>query len=510
MSDAFVRLAVDLFCPLEQNRKRTFFDYILGFFKKLALLPIPVIILPYLFIKWGLEHIKRKKETGFAQIVHSSKRWKDVDVKQTLFPKTLKFGIASSHYQYGGWSAHPQSQWNNPDVYPLDQECSTPKSLAELTKGGRDLWEEPERVIRTLKNIGVDSFRFSLPEELWDSDEAILRYKGIIEDLRGAGIKPLVTIHHFSHPQDFDFLKNPERLVDFSDRVHEAFGDLVDEWCTINEPSVFAVSAHFRGVFPPCEVNFKKMAELMVALIQCHNTIYTRFKARDPHCIVGFSHDIINFKPYSWWNPVEQILCYFLTHVFSDAYLEFYRAGKFSVKLPFLINYSYIDPNFSKHSGYLDVIQLQCYTRPLLTVLPKPDSVGYPGEAMTHMRFREDPAALHTAMHHIHEVTGKPVSITEFGCTTHSEEQRTRFFERALYAISAAHQEGVPLYSVHGWSFYGDRGEHGAYHEWNEDPKRQDFGLCSYSTEGELFELRPAAESFKDTIIRTKGSKIGL
>ncbi|MCH9614339.1 MAG: 6-phospho-beta-galactosidase [Chlamydiia bacterium] len=504
MSDLIIRTAIDIFCPIQQNKKWGFFRALLGYAKKVLYLPILIVVIPHLFIKWAREHYRKRHAKGFSKVVNNHALWSDIDVKQTQFPKEMKFGIASSHYQFGGASVHPESHWNNPELFPCDQATETPRSLAELTQGGRDLWENPERVINTLRKIGVNSFRVSLPEELWDSEEAVLKYREHLCLLREAGIKPLVTLHHFSHPKDFDFLENPDRFLDFADRMHAAFSDLVTEWCTINEPAVFAVSAYFRGVFPPCKVNFKKMAKIMLAMIKCHNEIYKRFKARDPQCTVGFSHDEIHFRPYHWWNPAEQVLCYFLTHVFSEAYLGFYKSGKFWVKLPFLLNYAFEDPDFAKNNGYLDVIQLQCYTRPLLTVFPVPDSVGYPGEAMTHMRFREDPAALHTAMHRVYAATKKPVSITEFGCTTHDEEQRKRFIERALYAISKAHEDGIPLHSIHGWSFYGDRGEHGAYHEWNEDPERQDFGLCSYTSKGDHYPLRPAAECFRDAIFRSR------
>jgi beta-glucosidase len=67
----------------------------------------------------------------------------------------------------------------------------------------------------------------------------------------------MVTLHHFTHPSWFEAIggwtsevavETWLRLVRF---VVSRLDDLVTDWCTINEPNVFATGGHLFGEFPP-------------------------------------------------------------------------------------------------------------------------------------------------------------------------------------------------------------------------------------------------------------------
>lgn len=518
---------IDTLSPLEQTAPIPTYKKVLLVAKKifasLFLLGSSFFVLPWEASRRALSIFTQKKPQGFQAIAKDSRLWatdhqiKNFLTKGSPFSRRILFGVSTSHYQYGGNEKHPLSQWNQP-IYPKDTATDTAeKTLAELTKGGISLWNDPGKLLKAIKDIGLQSIRLSIPEELWPdekglfSEEAIQTFKERLQLLRENDITILLTLHHFSHPLSFEkqgsFFEEASlsRFYQFAERMYEEFHPYVHEWCTLNEPAVYAVSAYFRGVFPPCEKNFKKMGLLMIQMIKAHNHLYCLFKrkAKDMNTtapVIGFSHEVIHFKPYSWWNPLTRIVCYILTHIFSQAYLEFYHSGKFSLQVPFLLNMHYEDPDFIKNQGYLDVIQLQCYTRPLIGMIGSPpflESIAYPHEKMTNFPFREDPASLYEALKTVYEVTKKPVSITEFGCSTNKENQRNRFLLRALRAIQAAIDEDIPVTSVHAWSLWG--GNSRAYNEWNESPTRQDFGLYKFEQNGSL-TLRQAGKTFRQVI----------
>lgn len=117
------------------------------------------------------------------------------------------------------------------------------------------------------------------------------------------------------------------------------------------------------------------------------------------------------------------------------------------------------------------------------------------------MPFRMDPAALYDALKYVYSVTKKPVNVTEFGMATQNETMRELFMQRALYAMYEATREGVPLRGIHAWALFG--GNVDVYHEWDQDPVHQDFGICTYTEEGEAHQLRPAAVALRGVIDRS-------
>lgn len=451
----------------------------------------------------------------FDEVAADSTLWDHIDTSKTVFDPSVRIGTAISHYQTGGSVIYPDSQWNTSAI-PLESSVTPPQSLAELTRGGIDIWDNPDKVINTLHALHMNAFRLSAPEYLWPREDgsidnkAYAKFRGILERLKEEGISVQLTCHHFSHPKTFESSggffsdENCDLFVTFCEHLYDAYGDLVDEWCTINEPTVYATGAYLRGVFPPCERNFEKLGQLLIQLIKTHNKTYVSLckKAEDAgrEIVIGFSHQQITFEAEHWWNPLTQVVSSVMTHIMSDAFLEFYRKGSFTIYVPGLLNMSYHDPEFAENNGYLTSIFLQCYARPLIGTFPI-DTTHHRHEWMTNMPYRFDPAALYAAIKKVYAITGKPISVTEFGTATHNERLRSLYFERALYAIYAATQKGIPIRSIYAWTLVA--GDKRAYHEWDQDPVLQDFGLTKYTEHGETFEIRDAARVIQRVIDRS-------
>jgi beta-glucosidase len=104
--------------------------------------------------------------------------------------------------------------------------------------------------------MGVEWSRLE-PIEGQFSKEAIKHYRKEISLMLEKGIKPLVTLHHFSHPiwlENQAGFEHPRVLSQFLRYVRfvvENLGDLVSEYITINEPNVYAVQGYYFGTWPP-------------------------------------------------------------------------------------------------------------------------------------------------------------------------------------------------------------------------------------------------------------------
>merc|ERR1719253_1278801 len=104
--------------------------------------------------------------------------------------------------------------------------------------------------------MGVDWSRL-VPEPMKFDEVAMLRYVEIINKVRNAGHKVMMTLFHHSIPKwanEFGGWTDKKALTHFaffSENVAKYIGDLVDYWIVFNEPHVFAIATYCAGMWPP-------------------------------------------------------------------------------------------------------------------------------------------------------------------------------------------------------------------------------------------------------------------
>ena len=352
------------------------------------------------------------------------------------------------------------------------------------------LWDNPEKFVQILKKLHFTTFRFSVE---WSNIEpckgevdqtALLRYVHFCKRLKEEGIEPMVTLHHFTHPEWFEKEGSFEReenipyFVNFAKRVYEALNPHVTYFCTINEPTIVAFSGYILGDFPPNKTNFQVSGEVLKHLLMAHCQTYRALKEISTDSEIGLVHQALKFSPQRSWNPIEVIAASYLTRMTHKVVIDFLETGRFHYKIPLFANVFYEERNIDQLNDFIGV---NCYARPLLGMGPYKrvlDSTHYAHEEMTGMPFREDPAAIYGALMEMHEKTHKPLFVTETGVATERPEQLKRYMERALYAIDQAVQEGVDLKGIYWWSLMKN-------FEWNMD-WGHNFGIVDQ--EGNLRE----------------------
>ena len=193
--------------------------------------------------------------------------------------------------------------------------------------------------VQLVKGMGLDSYRFSIEwariEPMRDQidEAAIAHYRTVLSTLRSLGIRPLVTVHHFSNPvwvadpratactngpvdDNLCGLGHPQggalvidEMAEHAKLLGERFGDLVDEWGTVNEPINYLFAAYGIGLFPPGRMTiFAIEAELMPVMrdyLQAHVEMYDALKASDTvdadgdgdASVVGFSLSVGDWQP---------------------------------------------------------------------------------------------------------------------------------------------------------------------------------------------------------------------
>src|SRR5687767_867524 len=114
------------------------------------------------------------------------------------FPADFRWGTATAAHQVEG------NNTNN-DWWAWEQERG--RILHGHQSGlACDWWENAEADLDRAAEMGTNAHRLSLewsriePEPSVFSDEALGRYREILQGMHERGIEPMVTLHHFTNP----------------------------------------------------------------------------------------------------------------------------------------------------------------------------------------------------------------------------------------------------------------------------------------------------------------------
>jgi beta-glucosidase len=131
-----------------------------------------------------------------------------------------------------------------------------------------DSYHRTAEDIDLLKKLGAKSYRFSLS---WSriiplggrndpvNEKGLQHYVKFVDDLREAGIEPMITLFHWDLPNELHkrymgMLNKEEFVKDFEhySRVcFKAFGSKVKYWITFNEPWCSSILGYGTGLFAP-------------------------------------------------------------------------------------------------------------------------------------------------------------------------------------------------------------------------------------------------------------------
>ena len=182
-------------------------------------------------------------------------------LSRTAFPPGFTFGVATSSYQIEGATQEDgrgQSIW--------DTFCRQPGRIRDGTTGevACDHYHRWEADLDLMHDLGVDSYRLSLA---WPriqpsgsgpvNQQGIDWYKRLLTGLRERGIEPTLTLYHWDLPQAIEerggwtVRDTAEQFADYALDVHEALGDRVANWTTLNEPWCSSMLGYGTGRHAP-------------------------------------------------------------------------------------------------------------------------------------------------------------------------------------------------------------------------------------------------------------------
>ena len=213
--------------------------------------------------------------------------WSEIDTSQSSFSKDFIWGTATAAHQIEG--DNENTNWGEWEEKSRQMKHPIIKN-GDVSGKAVDGWNLAISDIKLMKELGVNSYRFSLawnkiePERGQINEDALKHYDNLINELKANGIEPMITLHHFTHPIWFEQLgqfekeENIRYFVEFSKLVFTRYHDRVKYWVTLNEPNVFVTSAYFNTPFPPGKADSKLGAEVLKNMLKAHVEVYLELK----------------------------------------------------------------------------------------------------------------------------------------------------------------------------------------------------------------------------------------
>ena len=362
-------------------------------------------------------------------------------------PEGFLFGVSTAATQIEGGEVG--SNWNDWYHRGRIKDDSDP-AVAD------DHWNRVEEDTALLTELGTQTYRFGvewariMPAENKVDQDAVAHYRSEIEGLVDHGIKPLLTIHHFSNPMWFEekggFLKKENCVHYFHllKTIVRNFGDLVSEYITINEPNVYASNGFLWGEWSPGLKSFSKCFTVLSNLAHCHIEGYRlihdmREKMGFTDTKVSFANHMRAYAPKNPKNPFHRMTSRMVEYLFEGALTDAMLLGKFRWPMRNL--------HRDKRGEYADFNAVNYYTRSTISGFQDGVKENSPRNDLDWEIY---PEGLIICANKLLKRLDRPIWVTENGTCDFNDSFRSRYIYDHLKTIA---ESGLPFERYYHWCF---------------------------------------------------------
>jgi beta-glucosidase len=179
------------------------------------------------------------------------------------FPPGFTWGAATASYQIEGAA---DVDGRGPSIW--DVFSHTPGRVLGGDTGdvACDHHSRYREDVGLMRELGLDAYRFSVA---WPRVQPLGKgrveqrgldfYRRLVDELLDSGITPWLTLYHWDLPQalqddgGWTSRDTAERFAEYAGIVHDALGDRVPHWSTLNEPWCSSLLSHQAGHHAPGE-----------------------------------------------------------------------------------------------------------------------------------------------------------------------------------------------------------------------------------------------------------------
>ena len=457
------------------------------------------------------------------------------------FPRQFLFGVATAAYQIEGATrddGRTDSIW--------DAFCRVPGAVVGGENGdvACDHYNRMPSDVTMMADLGVQTYRFSTSWSRVCPDGGPVNAQGtdfysrLVDELLANNIKPWLTLYHWDLPQTLEEdggwtnRDTASRFADYAGAVHDALGDRVTAWTTLNEPWCSSFLGYISGEHAPGRQDVGAGLAAAHHLLIAHGLATRELRARDENLQLGITLNLTVADPV---NPEDagdqdaarridgQFNRFFLDPIFRGSYPEdvlrdvdgfgfdaVVEPGDLEViATPIdLLGINYY------HGDYVSSQPVDAQTttaapsdRPKRSPFPAADDVYWHprGLPVTDMGWDIQPEGLTRLLRRIHDQythpAGVAIAVTENGAAfadtlgpggTVRDVDRADFLDAHLNAILDAVDDGIPVDGYFYWSLM-DNFEWA----WGYDKR---FGLVRVDYDTQVRTPKLSAERYREII----------
>ncbi|GGJ22222.1 glycoside hydrolase family 1 protein [Paenarthrobacter histidinolovorans] len=342
------------------------------------------------------------------------------------FPDDFLWGAATAAHQVEGNNI-------NSDAWKFEHDAAD--YGVEFSGDALDSYHRYAEDMQLLADAGFNTYRFSIewarvePSPGKFSRAELAHYRRMIDTCISLGLKPVVTLHHFTHPLWFDTKRwLAEDAVDHFARYVEQVCTILDdvEWvCTINEPNIVAINHGIQLSLAAGEAydpnrSYLPNPEVGQALIAAHR-VAAKIVRSNTKAKVGWTvaNQAFTASPGAQDKHAE------IQYIFEDMYLEAARGD--------------------------DFVGVQSYTSQPIDADGIVRHPEHPDNTIMGWAYRPD--ALGIALRHTREMLpNTPIMVTENGIATADDERRIAYTSEALGHMHDVIEEGADIRGYIHWS----------------------------------------------------------
>ena len=442
-----------------------------------------------------------------------TRRAREARPTRPIFPQRFPLGVGTSALQVEGnctnnsWSAWEKKHRKEQTV---DHEGN--RIIEEYAGSACNQWNEEQmkKDVLLIKQAGFGAYRFSVewskiePEEDIFDSSALDHYEKLCQELVHNGIKPVITLHHYTEPlwfaqkDGFERKENITYYVRFCTKVFERLHPYVHLWLTFNSPAAYALNSYFRGTRPPGKKSMQLSMEVLYNMLCAHVDTYHALKKLDGggSSKIGILHNIFHLDPWNPYNPLDKIACAMGNMITNTCIYKFFSTGIFHVWIPGKVYVISEEDILARHS--LDFIGLNYYSHAYMRWFkptPAPNEIATDNPQYTIYAeglYRACAELTHNIIKPLKQKTGKdiPLYITENGIGTTDDAKRDIFLKRTLYALSESCKDFNVKGYIH-WSLM-DNYEWGTY--------RKKYGVYEVDFKTQERTLKKGSRHFIDVV----------
>ncbi len=343
------------------------------------------------------------------------------------------------------------------------------------------------------KTLGHTAHRLSVewarlePEEGHFDAAAIEHYRAVLTALRARGLRPYITIWHFTLPLwfsesgGFERIDAPAIFARYAAFVVHQLGDLCSHFSTMNEPNVYGSNGWLRGSWPPFKrfrltdsvsiTNSGRQYEskatkgirplfiylgVMKRLAAAHNMAYDAIKTIMPEADISVVKHVIVFD--SNRNPIRKLAARFANYHWTYKFMNRVHKKCDSIGL-----------NYYFYTQFGDRRQWK----------------------KTDMDWNFAPEKIYDALMMLNRYR-KPLFVSEAGLADHDDSDRAEYITKQVNGVWQAINDGAKVEGHMYWSLLDN-------YEWALGFEKR-FGLIEVDFKTQKRSVRPSALLYKKII----------